>query len=311
MGKKVFVDLSHPFFGDMPLWPYFSKPEIAPMHSMAKGGVLTQTIKCTMHTGTHADAPRHVMERMFDGSRAIYSHELPVDAYCGDAVCLDIKVDRWKLIMPKDLEDAVARAGMKPSELAGMVVCLNTGMHRKFDDSKEYYHYSLGTGIDAGKWFVKHKVKVVAVDQQALDHPLHTSMGNNGTRMKLEGYSGKSICDEYVERVRRRSLCRIRQGPLHQGAWQKEIRREVRRTGSHRLLWHLGTLPQDHAGPRRRGRREPWRRFGQGEGQALPLLSPCLSAGTWATALWCAAPPRSTRAKLVPAEPRLYKYGAM
>jgi len=189
MGKKVFVDLSHPFFGDMPLWPYFSKPEIAPMHSMAKGGVLTQTIKCTVHTGTHADAPRHVMERMFDGSRALYSHELPVDAYCGDAVCLDVRVDRWKLIMPKDLEAAVARAGMKPAELKGMVLCLNTGMHRKFDDSKEYYHYSLGCGIDAGRWFLKHKVKVVAMDQQALDHPLHTSMGNNGTRMKLEGYT--------------------------------------------------------------------------------------------------------------------------
>src|SRR5208283_309242 len=99
MGKKVFVDLSHPFFGDMPLWPYFSKPEIAPMHSMAKAGVLTQTIKCTMHTGTHA----------------LYSHELPVDAYCGDAICLDLRVDRWKLIMPSDLEAAVARAGMKPS----------------------------------------------------------------------------------------------------------------------------------------------------------------------------------------------------
>ena len=44
MGKKVFVDLSHPFYGDMPLWPYFAKPEIAPMHSMAKGGVLTTDI---------------------------------------------------------------------------------------------------------------------------------------------------------------------------------------------------------------------------------------------------------------------------
>ena len=111
---KVFVDLSHPFFGDMPLWPYFSKPEIAPMHSMAKGGVLTQTIKCTMHTGTHADAPRHVMETMFDGRRALYSHELPVDAYCGDAVCLDMKVDRWKLITAHDLEDAVANLGEEP-----------------------------------------------------------------------------------------------------------------------------------------------------------------------------------------------------
>ncbi len=200
MGKKVFIDLSHPFFGDMPLWPYFSKPEIAPMHSMAKGGVLTQTIKCTMHTGTHADAPRHVMERMFDGRRALYSHELPVDAYAGDAVCLDVRTPDWQLITPEHLNDAVARAGMKNEELEGMVVCIRTGMHLKFDDSKDYFHYSLGTGVDAGKWFVENKVKVVAVDQQALDHPLHTSMGNNGTRMMLEGVTGRNICEEFIEK---------------------------------------------------------------------------------------------------------------
>lgn len=200
MGKKIMVDLSHPFFGDMPLWPYFQKPEIAPMHSMAKGGVLTQTIKCTMHTGTHADAPRHVMERMFDGSRAPYSHELPVDAYTGDAICLDVRVPEWGLILPEHLEDACARANIKPEELEGMVVCIRTGMHLKFDDSKEYYHYSCGPGVEAGKWFVEHKVKCVALDQQALDHPLHTSMGNNGTCMKLQGASGANICDEYIEK---------------------------------------------------------------------------------------------------------------
>ncbi len=200
MGKKVFIDLSHPFFGDMPLWPYFAKPEIAPMHSMAKGGVLTQTIKCTMHTGTHADAPRHVMERMFDGRRALYSHELPVDAYTGDAVCLDVRTPDWQLITPEHLDDAVTRAGMKNEELEGMVLCIRTGMHLKFDDSKDYFHYSLGLGVDAGKWFLKHKVKVVAVDQQALDHPLHTSIGNNGTRMKLEGASGKNVCEEFIEK---------------------------------------------------------------------------------------------------------------
>ena len=40
----------------------------------------------------------------------------------------------------------------------------------------------------------------MAVDQQALDHPLHTSMGNNGTRMMLEGFSGKNICEEFIEK---------------------------------------------------------------------------------------------------------------
>lgn len=200
MGKKVFVDLAHPFSAEIPRWPYFDKPVIDNAHTMAKGGVLTQKITCTMHTGTHADAPRHVMEIEFNGKRARYTHEMPVDAYTGDAVCLPIEIERWGLILPKHLEAACEKVGMKPSELEGMVVCLNTGMHRKFDDSKEYYHYASGTGVEAGKWFVKHKVKCVAMDSQALDHPLHTAMGNNGmTRMNLIGASGKTICEEYIE----------------------------------------------------------------------------------------------------------------
>ena len=71
---KVVVDLSHPFSAEIPRWPYFDKPEIVGAHSMAKGGVLTQRITCTMHTGTHCDAPRHVMEYEFDGKRARYTH---------------------------------------------------------------------------------------------------------------------------------------------------------------------------------------------------------------------------------------------
>ena len=202
MGKKVWVDLTHPFSAETPRWPYFDKPVINNQHTMAKGGVLTQQITTTMHVGTHCDAPRHVMEIEFDGRRARYTHELPIDAYTGDAVCLEIRVPRWGLILPEHLEDACERANIKPEELEGMVLCLNTGMHRKFDDSKEYYHYSCGTGIDAAKWFVKHKVKCVAMDMQALDHPLHTAMGNNGmTRMNLLGASGKPITEEDIEMV--------------------------------------------------------------------------------------------------------------
>jgi kynurenine formamidase len=201
MGKKVFIDLTHPFSAEIPRWPYFDKPVIDNAHTMAKGGVLTQKITCTMHTGTHCDAPRHVMEIEFDGKRARYTHEMPVDAYTGEAVCLPIEIERWGLIGPKHLEAACEKVGIKPNELEGMVICLNTGMHRKFDDSKEYYHYSSGTGIDAGRWFVEKKVKCVAMDSQALDHPLHTAMGNNGmTRMNLLGASGKTICEEYIEK---------------------------------------------------------------------------------------------------------------
>lgn len=200
MGKTVFVDLTHPFGAEIPRWPYFDKPDIVGAHSMAKGGVLTQSIKCTMHTGTHCDAPRHVMEYEFDGRRARYSDEMPVDAYTGTAVVLKIDIEPWGLITDKHLDAACEKYGVNQADLEGKIVCLNTGMHRLFDDSKAYYHYSAGTGVEAGKWFVKNKVKCVAMDSQALDHPLHTAMGNNGmTRMNLLGATGKPITEEYKE----------------------------------------------------------------------------------------------------------------
>jgi kynurenine formamidase len=186
MGKMVFVDLSHPFGADMPLWPYFRKPEIDTMHGLAKSGVLSQKIGVVQHCGTHADAPRHVMERDFAGNRARYSHELPVDAHVGDSVCLDIKVEDWGLIKGEHLDDACERANIRPEELKGMVLCLRTGMHLKYDDSKGYNHYSSGTGCEAGDWFQEYMPKGVAMDMQALDHALHTAMGKNGpTQLNL------------------------------------------------------------------------------------------------------------------------------
>ena len=36
MGKKVYVDLTHPFGAEIPRWPYFDKPVIDNTHTMAK-----------------------------------------------------------------------------------------------------------------------------------------------------------------------------------------------------------------------------------------------------------------------------------
>lgn len=110
MGKVV-VDLAHPFSAEIPRWPYFDKPEIVGAHSMAKGGVLTQRITCTMHTGTHCDAPRHVMEYEFDGRRARYTHEMPADAYAGQAIVFKIDIEPWGLITDKHLDACMKEYG--------------------------------------------------------------------------------------------------------------------------------------------------------------------------------------------------------
>ena len=304
MGKKVYVDLTHPFSAEIPRWPYFDKPEITNAHTMAKGGVLTSKITCTMHTGTHCDAPRHVMEYEFDGRRARYTHEMPIDAYTGEAVVLKLDVEPWTLITDKHLDEACKKCGIDPASLKGKVLCLNTGMHRLFDDSKAYYHYSIGTGIDAGKWFVKHGVKCVAMDSQALDHPLHTAMGNNGmTRMNLLGATGKPITEEYKELFGEEAYAEFDKFEyirIHGQAAYDEKFGELEDLGvwgtwepCHKEMLGHGIVGVENLG----GDLDRSSRARSSTSSA----SPC--AGTWATAPCPAAWPSSTRTTWTPACP--------
>jgi kynurenine formamidase len=59
-------------------------------------------------------------------------------------------------------------------------------------DSQKYFLYSPGLGREAGEWFVEKGVKAVGVDQQALDHPLHTAIAPHGP-----GPLRRDICAEY------------------------------------------------------------------------------------------------------------------
>jgi kynurenine formamidase len=182
MGKKVFVDLTHPFSAEIPRWPYFAKPVIDSMHTMAKGGVLTQRIDCVQHTGTHADAPRHVMEREFDGRRARYTHEMPVDAYTGDAVCLEIKIEPWGLILPEHLEDACKRADI---QAGGARRHGRVPQHRHAPPVRRLERVTTTTHAAPyrGRQVVREaQGQVRGHGLQALDHPLHTAMGKNGRR---------------------------------------------------------------------------------------------------------------------------------
>lgn len=168
MGNKVLVDLSHPFGNGAPLWPYFEDVKIERMHYFAKSGVLSQKITTVMHCTTHSDAPGHVVPG------AAYTHEVPLDRYHGTGVVVDIPKKKWELITAEDLENAT------PKIEKGDIVIVHTGWNKYWGDNERYFCESPGLGREAGEWFVEKGVKAVGVDQQALDHPLHTAIGAHG-----------------------------------------------------------------------------------------------------------------------------------
>lgn len=56
------IDLSHPITTGMPVWPCTPGPEIIPLATIADDGYAEQSIRMSSHTGTHLDAPAHIVE---------------------------------------------------------------------------------------------------------------------------------------------------------------------------------------------------------------------------------------------------------
>ena len=192
--KMKLVDLSHPFGSGSPLWPYFEDVKIERIHYHAKSGVLSQRVTTVMHCTTHADSPAHVIEG------APFTHEIPLDCYYGTGVVVDIPKNKWELITANDLENAT------PKIEKGDIVIIHTGWNKYWGDNQKYFCHSPGLGREAGEWLVAKGVKAVGVDQQALDHPLHTAIGPHGPgpilpriNAEYKALTGHEVKDDFPE----------------------------------------------------------------------------------------------------------------
>src|SRR5882724_1807135 len=158
----VFVELSHPWDAEAPSLPGHPAPTILRSISHATQGVMTHRITTVMHTGTHVNAPAHLI------AGAARVGELPLDRFFGGGVVLSVPKGEWELIEADDLE----RAGrVEP----GDVVVVDTGWHERYSDSQEYFGLAPGLSQGAAEWLVEQGARLVAVDTPSVDHPLATS----------------------------------------------------------------------------------------------------------------------------------------
>jgi kynurenine formamidase len=131
----------------------------------AEHGVTSQRIRTVMHTGTHVNAPRHLIQ----GGDAV--GDLPLETFFGPAVVIGAAKERWGLVGVDDLE----RAEIEP----GDIVVIATGWHRFYADSQRYFAEAPGLAPAAAAWLVDRGVKLVAIDTPNVDHPLATSLGEH------------------------------------------------------------------------------------------------------------------------------------
>ena len=169
-----FVELSHEWDQSAPSYPGQTDVKMFRAVKHAQHGVLAWRINTVMHTGTHMNAPIHLVQKAADLAA------IEPERFFGNGVILDIPKKNWETITAADLEKA------KPGVQEGDIVVICTGWHKKYSDGLEYYGEAPGLTKDAAEWLVAKKAKMVAVDTPHVDYPLATNMGphRGGPHMK-------------------------------------------------------------------------------------------------------------------------------
>lgn len=169
-----FYELSHPWGHGVPMQPGFDDVKMYRSSQHAKNGVLAHRMRMVMHSGTHVNAPRHLVAKT-EGVG-----EILIERFFGSGVVLSIPKGQWELVEVRDLEAA------RPAIEAGDIVVICTGWHRRYSDSMDYYGHSPGLAKSAAEWLVKRGIHLLAMDTPQIDHPLATSLGphRNGPQMR-------------------------------------------------------------------------------------------------------------------------------
>lgn len=184
-----FLELSHVWGHGVPSYPGQDDVSMKRAVKHAQHGVLAWRIKTSMHTGTHLNAPIHLIQRGQDLA------QLSLENCFGNGVVLDIPKDSYETISSEDLK-------LKDIK-EGDIVVINTGWHNKYSDGLEYYGEAPGLTKEAAEYLVSLKCKLVAMDTPHIDHPLATSMGphRGGPQMKrlAKAYTDETGLDPKVE----------------------------------------------------------------------------------------------------------------
>ncbi len=147
------VDLSHPLDDSTPAYPGDPTVRIAPARSLERDGCRVSHVRLGSHSGTHLDAPSHVLE---DGATV---DELPLDLLLLRAVVVDLR----------DLgpREAVEWERLEAHVEPGRAVLLHTGWSRFWGSPAYADHPFLSE--DAAWRLATAGVRVVGIDAFSVD----------------------------------------------------------------------------------------------------------------------------------------------
>lgn len=153
------LDLTHPITPDMPVYPGDPQPRLTTLASMPGDGFRQLELTLTTHTGTHVDAPAHLLEH-----GAALDRYAPGD-FAGPGIVLDARQDEAALLQALDTP---------PAQRAAFVL-FRTGHGALWGRTEYLTGWPVISEAVLARLAARH-VKGVGVDCLSVDPPACTDM---------------------------------------------------------------------------------------------------------------------------------------
>lgn len=147
---KIF-DISVPVSAGMPVWPGDPQVVLERYRKISSGSNCNNSkLACSVHTGTHVDAPAHFIE---NGTTV---ENLSLDMLIGPAVVADLP--EADIITPQ-LLDALALA---PQTTRLLLKTRNSALWT--DPHHDFHQDFVALSPDAARWIIRHGIGLVGID---------------------------------------------------------------------------------------------------------------------------------------------------
>lgn len=158
------VDLTYPLSPDVPRVALFPAPKFTRIAEMPAKPLNVTHMETVVHMGTHLDSPRHFF---LDGPAM---EAIPLDRFMGRGVVVRIDKPAYGVIEALDLQRA------EPAIEAGDIVAIDTGWGNAWGTPEWDRQPCLS--IEAARWLLEKRVKLLAVDTPTPDLPLDRRPGD-------------------------------------------------------------------------------------------------------------------------------------
>ncbi len=164
MPRRV-IDLSQPLNRESQVHPFFTTPKIVReiIHADSppdKPSFNAELIITSNHAATHVDAFGHYDRS--EGADAIA--EMPLDTFCGTAVCIDVRSYGGKghEVTPAEVEDALSK--IEPDVQQGDILLFCTDHFNQTAGTQAFLDGFSGVAPETVTWMADHGVKIFGVE---------------------------------------------------------------------------------------------------------------------------------------------------